>query len=142
MLAGRDTFIINGVGFKSNMDSGMFLPEQLAAAKAVSLGTEWYAQLNNTYAARREKAFHLLDLIQCTYDRQQSGMFVWAKTPASGADGYALSDSVLQAARVFITPGGIFVSQGLPSIRISLCAPAAVFARALQPLQTRLRTAK
>src|SRR3546814_4782972 len=96
MLAGSATFINDVLRFKSNMDSGMFLPVQLAAAKALSLGPEWYAQLNNTYAARREKAFHLLDLIQCTYDRQQSGMFVWAKTPASGADGYALSDSVLQ----------------------------------------------
>ncbi|HEY9561879.1 MAG TPA: aminotransferase class I/II-fold pyridoxal phosphate-dependent enzyme [Anseongella sp.] len=137
MLAGSATFINDVLRFKSNMDSGMFLPVQLAAAKALSLGPEWYAQLNNTYAARREKAFHLLDLIQCTYDRQQSGMFVWAKTPASGADGYALSDSVLQAARVFITPGGIFGSQGLPYIRISLCAPEAVFDSAIQRLQNR-----
>src|SRR3546814_18630874 len=113
MLAGSATFINDVLRFKSNMDSGMFLPVQLAAAKALSLGPEWYAQLNNTYAARREKAFHLLDLIQCTYDRQQSGMFVWAKTPASGADGYALqigSASCRERVCQYVTISGVAVS--------------------------------
>ena len=131
MLVGKAEFINDVLRFKSNMDSGMFLPVQMAAAKALSLGPEWYSSLNETYSARREKAFSLLDLLECTYDRQQAGMFVWAKTPPSHADGYALSDAVLAAARVFITPGGIFGSMGTPYIRISLCAPAETLEKAI-----------
>lgn len=122
MLAGKAERISEILRFKSNMDSGMFMPVQMAAARALELGPEWYEELNRTYAARREKAFELLDRLECAYDRDQAGMFVWAKTPRQYTDGYALSDEVLQSARVFITPGGIFGSRGAPYVRISLCA--------------------
>lgn len=110
--------------FKSNMDSGMFLPLQLAAAKALSLGKDWYDSVNAVYGERRGLVYELLDLLECPFDRKQTGMFVWAKTPASYADGFALSDRVLYDAQVFITPGGIFGSAGEGYIRVSLCSPA------------------
>lgn len=135
MLAGKAEFINNVLRFKSNMDSGMFLPVQMAAAKALSLGPEWYHSLNETYAARREKAFSLLDHLNCTYDRQQAGMFVWARIPKSYEDGYALSDAVLTSARVFITPGGIFGSMGMPYVRISLCATTETLDRAIDAIR-------
>ncbi len=122
MLVGAETRINEIIRFKSNMDSGMFLPVQMAAAKALSLGSEWYVELNNTYRNRREKVFRLLDTLKCSYDKGQVGLFIWAKIPESYADGYALSDEVLQRSRVFITPGGIFGSAGSAYIRVSLCA--------------------
>lgn len=122
MLVGKTSFINEVLRFKSNMDSGMFLPVQMAAAKALDLGPEWYAGLNEIYSARRGKAFSLLDLLGCTYHPDQAGMFVWASVPGTYPDGYALSDAVLSKARVFITPGGIFGSMGRPYVRISLCA--------------------
>lgn len=131
MLVGKAAFIQEVLRFKSNMDSGMFLPVQLAAARALNLGPEWYQELNEVYAGRREKAFRLLDLLGCTYQRSQAGMFVWARIPAAYHDGYALSDQILHAARVFITPGGIFGSMGLPYIRISLCATEDTLSRAI-----------
>lgn len=131
MLVGKAEFINDVLRFKSNMDSGMFLPVQMAAAKALSLGPEWYRELNETYSARREKAFNLLDLLDCSYDRQQSGMFVWARIPSSCADGYALSDEVLKSARVFITPGGIFGSMGRSYVRVSLCATTGTLENAI-----------
>lgn len=131
MLVGKAAFIQEVLRFKSNMDSGMFLPVQLAAARALNLGPEWYQELNEVYAGRREKAFQLLDLLGCTYQRTQAGMFVWARIPAAYTDGYALSDHILQAARVFITPGGIFGSMGLPYVRISLCATEETLSRAI-----------
>lgn len=109
--------------FKSNMDSGMFLPLQLAAAKALSLDAAWYEEVNKHYKQRRQKACELLDLIGCTYAKDQAGMFVWARIPGSYADGFSLSDEILKDARVFITPGGIFGSAGNSFIRISLCSP-------------------
>lgn len=107
--------------FKSNMDSGMFLPLQLAAAKALDLGKDWYDSINSVYRQRRLKVFALLDLLQCRYSKDQAGMFVWAKIPAGYKDGYALSDEVLYNANVFITPGGIFGDAGNGYVRVSLC---------------------
>ncbi len=107
--------------FKSNMDSGMFLPLQLAAAKALGLGKDWYLSINYIYKNRREKVFALLELLRCEFSKDQAGMFVWAKIPAGYKDGYALSDEVLYNANVFITPGGIFGSEGNNYVRVSLC---------------------
>ncbi|MEC3879928.1 pyridoxal phosphate-dependent aminotransferase [Parapedobacter sp. 10938] len=126
MLVGAETRIQEIIRFKSNMDSGMFLPVQMAAAKALSLGHEWYDELNSHYRSRREKVYRLLDALGCTYSRQQGGLFVWAKVPASHSDGYTLSDAVLQQSRVFITPGGIFGDGGNGYIRVSLCATPTV----------------
>lgn len=122
MLAGAKARIDEVLRFKSNMDSGMFLPVQLAAAKALSLGKDWYDSVNATYRQRRNKVFELLELLDCVFDRDQAGMFVWAKVPATAESGFALSDRVLYGANVFITPGGIFGKAGEGYIRVSLCS--------------------
>jgi LL-diaminopimelate aminotransferase len=123
MLCGAAQHITNVLRFKSNMDSGMFLPVQLAAAKALSLGQDWYDGLNNIYKERRHEVFKLLELLGCTFSKEQVGMFVWAQIPARYKSGYELSDEVLYNKNVFITPGGIFGSAGEKYIRISLCSP-------------------
>ena len=107
--------------FKSNMDSGMFLPIQLAAAKALELGKDWHEDVNKIYRARRQKIFEFLRLLNCEFDKTQAGMFVWASIPGKYKDGFDLSDKVLHDANVFITPGGIFGSAGNNYVRVSLC---------------------
>ncbi len=107
--------------FKSNMDSGMFLPLQLAAAQALTLGEDWFESLNNIYRDRRNKVYELLDGLKAAYSKDQAGLFVWAKIPQHVHSGYEISDRVLEAANVFITPGGIFGNEGDSFIRISLC---------------------
>ena len=121
MLCGAENFIDDVLLFKSNMDSGMFLPLQLAAAKALELGKDWHKDLNAVYEKRRLKVFELLNLLKCTYSENQAGMFIWAAVPANYSDGYALSDEVLYNSNVFITPGGIFGSSGNEYVRVSLC---------------------
>ncbi len=131
LIAGEDR--VNEIlRFKSNMDSGMFLPVQLAAAKALSLDQSWYDSVNKIYTERREKVFELLDLLDCTFSKTQVGMFVWAKIPAIYKDGYALSDKVLYDANVFITPGGIFGTAGNNYIRVSLCGSMEKFNEAIK----------
>ena len=132
MLCGAKERIEEVLRFKSNMDSGMFLPVQLAAAKALSLGKEWYEEVNNVYKVRREKVFELLDLLKCKYSTQQAGMFVWAKVPSKYKNGFELSDEVLYNSNVFITPGGIFGDAGEKYIRVSLCAPVEKFEEAIR----------
>ncbi len=122
MLCGAKERIEEVLRFKSNMDSGMFLPVQLAAAKALSLGKDWHDTVNKTYNERREKVFQLLLYLDCMFQVNQAGMFVWAEIPPKYKDGYELSDDVLYNANVFITPGGIFGSAGNKYVRISLCS--------------------
>ncbi|TAD84449.1 MAG: aminotransferase class I/II-fold pyridoxal phosphate-dependent enzyme [Bacteroidetes bacterium] len=135
VLCGSQTVINQVLRFKSNMDSGMFLPVQLAAAKALSLGQSWYTAVSAEYALRRQKAVELLQALQCTFSSQQAGMFMWAKVPAGFADGYAISDAVLYGANVFLTPGGIFGSQGNHYLRISLCSPVANIEQAIHRIK-------
>lgn len=135
MLAGKAEYISAVLRFKSNMDSGMFKPIQLAASKALQLGDQWYKDLNEIYRTRREKVYNLLDVLQCDYDYQQVGMFVWAKIPTNYASGYELSDKVLAETGVFITPGGIFGTNGDQYIRISLCSPVIEFEEAIDRIK-------
>ncbi|MFI5188440.1 MAG: pyridoxal phosphate-dependent aminotransferase [Chitinophagales bacterium] len=122
MLCGAKERIDEVLKFKSNMDSGMFLPVQLAAAKALSLEQDWYDQVNSVYRKRREKVFQLLDVLNCKYSKNQAGLFVWAKINQRFKDCYDCSDHVLYSSFVFITPGGIFGNAGKKHIRVSLCA--------------------
>lgn len=120
-LSGNEERINEVLRFKSNMDSGMFLPLQLAAAHALSLGRSWFDGLNTEYAKRRKLAKGILDLLNVEYDKNQAGLFMWAKVANNFKDGFALSDYLLNDAQVFITPGGIFGDAGNKYIRVSLC---------------------
>ena len=131
MLMGAEQRIQEILRFKSNMDSGMFLPAQLAAAEALSLDQDWYDDLNQEYAERKKLATALLDSLGCTYQNDQAGLFVWARVPEAYHSGFELSDAVLEQSRVFITPGGIFGDAGNEYVRVSLCANQSTFTQAL-----------
>lgn len=140
VIAGAAERIEEILRFKSNMDSGMFLPVQLAAAKALSLDKSWFESVNDVYRRRREKAYELLSLLQCTYSVDQAGLFLWARIPSEFSSGYDLSDQVLRDSRVFITPGGIFGSAGEKYIRVSLCSTEEKFDLALERIAMAMKT--
>ena len=135
MLCGAKKYIDEILRFKSNMDSGMFLPVQLAAAKALQMEQVSHDEVNQIYTTRRKKVFELLDLLNCSYNTNQAGMFVWASIPMDFANGFALSDKILQEANVFITPGGIFGSAGDTYIRVSLCSSEDKFVEAINRIK-------
>jgi aspartate/methionine/tyrosine aminotransferase len=139
MLVGNETRINEVLRFKSNMDSGMFLPVQLAAAKALELGQDWHDEVNQVYRVRRERVFELLQLLKCEFDDKQAGMFVWASIPSIYKDGYELSDQVLNQANVFITPGGIFGSAGNHYVRVSLCSTEEKIEEAIQRVKASIK---
>lgn len=136
-MLGKAEFINPALKFKSNMDSGMFLPLQEAAVEALKADATWFKQQNEIYRSRQQKVFELLDLLACSYSASQTGMFVWAKIPNTIEDGYALSDKILHENAVFITPGGIFGSQGNSYVRISLCAKEEVFQAAIDRIKNK-----
>lgn len=135
MLCGSKERIDEVLRFKSNMDSGMFLPVQLAAAKALELDQEWYDEINTVYASRRKKVFELLELLNCSFAKTQAGLFVWAAISPVYKDGYDLSDTILKESNVFITPGGIFGSAGNKYVRVSLCATEEKITEAIQRIK-------
>ena len=135
MLCGAKERIEEVLRFKSNMDSGMFLPVQLAAAKALGLGKEWYDEVNKVYRERREKVFELLEELDCKFSKEQAGLFVWSKISSKYRNGFELSDDVLYKSNVFITPGGIFGDSGDKYVRVSLCAPVEKFEEAIMRIK-------
>jgi LL-diaminopimelate aminotransferase len=122
MMVARSRHIENVLRFKSNMDSGMFLPVQLAAARALSLPASWYEQVSKLYRKRKLLVENMLEGLDCQFSKEQAGLFVWARVPPQMSDGYTLSDLLLYKANVFVTPGGIFGTAGKSYVRVSLCA--------------------
>ena len=123
MLATNSTFVQWILKIKSNIDSGTFRPLQLAAAQAYSNSDNWHKDANiKTYSTRRKIAEEIMTTLGCTFDPKQQGMFLWGRIPDSYGDVEELTEKVLHEARVFITPGFIFGSNGKRYIRISLCA--------------------
>ncbi len=122
MVAGDRAYIKNILKVKSNMDSGMFLPLQLAAVEALNNPESWYETVNEAYAERRKTAESIMEILGCTYDKNQSGMFLWGRIPDSIGSCETFVEEILNKALVFITPGFIFGSRGERYIRISLCA--------------------
>lgn len=121
MVAGNSEFIANIIKVKSNMDSGMFRPVQLAAAKALESDSNWYKSINQVYRERRVVAEQILTKLNCTFDKNQSGLFLWGRVPSKYKNGDELADILLYKANVFVTPGKVFGNQGEDYIRISLC---------------------
>ena len=131
------TFISWIMKIKSNIDSGTFRGIQLAAAEALRNNDEaWHREFNiETYARRRQWAEQIMDVLGCTYDKNQVGMFLWGRIPEKYADVEVLTERVLHEARVFITPGFIFGSNGARYIRISLCAKEEKIQQALDRIK-------
>lgn len=133
MLAANAEFVSWILKVKSNIDSGIFRPLQLAAAQAFANSDEWHEEANvKVYGRRRKLAGEIMDALGCLWDDEQVGMFLWGRIPDGYADAEELTERVLHEARVFITPGFIFGTNGQRYIRISLCANEEKLAEALR----------
>ncbi len=135
VMVGRKEVIDTVLKFKSNMDSGMFKPLQVAAVKALELGPQWMVELNEVYASRRELALTILQKLGCTAATDQSGLFLWAQVPATYMRAEELTEELLHKAEVFLAPGHIFGSNGERYVRISLCANEHKLKAALQRVE-------
>ena len=122
MLASNAQFVEWVLKVKSNIDSGQFRPAMLAAVEALKCDSDWFDELNAVYARRRRVAERIMDALGCTFDPRQRGLFLSGKIPDAAESSEKFADNILYNARVFITPGFIFGSNGERFIRISLCA--------------------
>ncbi|WP_297762878.1 aminotransferase class I/II-fold pyridoxal phosphate-dependent enzyme [uncultured Muriicola sp.] len=124
MVLGKQDHIEAILKVKSNMDSGMFYGIQQGAIAALQSGKAWFEELDAVYTSRRKLMFQLASLLQCTYDTEAVGMFVWAKLPKGSISSEEFIDEILYKKNIFIAPGTIFGSNGEGYIRFSLCVPA------------------
>jgi len=122
MVAGHSEYITSILKVKSNMDSGMFRALQEAAVEALESPAGWYEQVNAIYSRRRRIVEEIMTLLDCSFDRSQTGLFVWGRIPAKKEDSEKFVDDILTGTHVFLTPGFIFGNRGNRYIRISLCA--------------------
>ena len=130
MLLGNSTYINEVLKVKSNMDSGMFYGIQKGAIKALQLSDKWFQDQNKIYEERRKLVWQLADKLNAKYDKNATGLFVWAKIP-EGKKAEEITDAVLYDKDIFITPGTIFGSQGEGYIRFSLCVSKDVITEAI-----------
>ena len=137
MISSNKTFISWILKVKSNIDNGCFRGIQLAAAEAMLNNTEeWHEENNITnYRRRRDIAEEIMKVLGCQFDPNQVGMFLWGKIPEQYDDVEVLTEKILHEARVFITPGFIFGSNGKRYIRISLCAKDEKMKEALERIK-------
>lgn len=134
MVLGKEAFLKEILKVKTNMDSGMFYGLQKGAIEALKCSKLWYSSLNNVYEERRELIWKLADALNCTYSKEQSGMFVWAKL-IDQVKSEEFIDVLLNNHHIFVTPGSIFGSNGEGYIRFSLCATTEDIEEALARIQ-------
>lgn len=147
MVAGAPEMISEILKVKSQMDSGMFKPLQLAAVEALNQSPEWFAKLNSEYVRRRVAAGRIFDTLGAVYDHDTAGLFLWGRVPSGYAKdgmsaGEVISERVLHQAGVFITPGFIFGKNGENYIRVSLCAMTEVLEAAERRIRDNIQSIK
>jgi LL-diaminopimelate aminotransferase len=138
MVAGHKNYIAQILKVKSNMDSGMFLPIQLAAIEALNVSDEWYANLNAVYIKRRRLVEEIMNLLGCYYDKTQTGMFVWGRIPSKYSNSEQMTDELLFEKSIFVTPGSVFGKNGKNYIRISLCCKEEILFKAMLRIREEL----
>lgn len=133
MVASSAEVVSEVLKVKSQLDSGLFRPLQLAAVKALEQGPEWFASLNAEYGRRREAAGKIFDLLGASYSKDSQGLFLWGRVDGDPGE---ISDRLLKEAGVFITPGFVFGRNGRNYLRISLCASVPVYERACEKIKS------
>jgi len=135
-VAGAKSYIDAILQIKSNVDSGMFKPIQLAAVKAFENSEDWHRSRNDEYERRRKLVYKILDRLGCSFDKSQEGMFIWAKVHPGVGSAAKLSDHLLYKKHIFVTPGFVFGEKGNHYVRASLCVKPELLQRVLERLET------
>ncbi|MDQ3394808.1 MAG: aminotransferase class I/II-fold pyridoxal phosphate-dependent enzyme [Bacteroidota bacterium] len=135
-VSGKQEYLDEIIKVKSNVDSGMFLPLQHAAIKALANPKSWHHERNNIYRERRNLIYKILNQLQCTYSKDQTGLFIWARIPEKMPSAEKMVDVLLKDYHIFVAPGFIFGPIGDRFIRLSLCNDVAVISEALERLDS------
>jgi aspartate/methionine/tyrosine aminotransferase len=139
MVAGDKEYISTILKVKSNMDSGIFRAMQFAAVEALNNPSSWFDKVNSCYLKRRKIVEEIMTLLNCSFDKKQTGLFVWGRIPDDIDDCEQFIEDILTKVNVFITPGFIFGSNGNRYIRLSLCADENTLSEAAKRIESFVR---
>jgi LL-diaminopimelate aminotransferase len=120
---------------KTNIDSGMFEPIQLAAAAALDAGPP--PEMREIYQRRRDLVCDALSEIGVDVTPPKGTIYVWAPVP-SGHTSASYCELVLEESAVVVSPGGAYGPNGEGFFRISLTVPDARLAEAVERLRDSL----
>ncbi|WP_185869301.1 pyridoxal phosphate-dependent aminotransferase [Blattabacterium cuenoti] len=130
MIIGKKEFIRNILKVKSQMDSGMYYPLQIASIEAMNNDLKWFNKLNREYLQRRKIIWEICDYLNLKYMKKSSGIFVWARITGSEKNDYIWSNEFLKNHHIFITPGRVFGNNGKGYVRFSMCCPVKILEQA------------
>ena len=116
---------------KTNIDSGMFEPVQLAAAAALDAGPP--EEMKAIYERRRDLVCDALREIAVDVTPPKGTIYVWAPVPA-GHTSASYCELVLDESGVVLSPGGAYGPNGEGFFRISLTVPDERLSEAVERL--------
>lgn len=118
---------------KTNVDSGVFEPVQLAAIEGYAHGEELLAGVCATYQRRRDRLVDGLRALGLQAQKPRGAFYVWVKVPA-GYTSAGFTTRLLEAASIVTVPGSGFGPGGEGYVRFSLTVGDAVIDEALRVL--------
>jgi len=122
MVVGNPTVVEGLNRLKSNIDTGIFRPVQIAAARALALPQEWLDRRNAIYQRRRDVVVEACRALGMEVTSPEAGLYVWPRIPAGNTSTRFATD-LLERTGVAVTPGTNFGATGEGYVRISLTVP-------------------
>jgi len=107
---------------KTNIDSGIFNPVQLAASTALLRAGDDVERMRVLYEARRDRLVPALKELGWSVEPPLGSIYLWMRVPG-GYDSVGFSKYVLDSAGVFFTPGNAYGPSGEGYVRVSLTVP-------------------
>ncbi len=131
---GESSLIAGLSRIKSNVDTGLFLALQEAAAYALDHSEELTRSVMNTYRLRRDLVLEALRAAGLVAETPKATIYVWVKLP-SGKDSMSFAKSLLHSTGVVVTPGAGLGKSSDGYFRISLTVNEARLVEAMKRLR-------
>ena len=122
-LVGRADVVAAAHKLRSQVDFGMFYPEQDAAIAALTGPREQVERQRLQYQERRDALCDGLEGIGWERPNAHGSMFVWARLPHGRTDSMAFALELMEASGVIVTPGASFGPSGEGFCRMALTMP-------------------
>lgn len=107
---------------KTNVDSGIFTPIQLAAVAALESDPEWVQQRNLIYQRRRDRVMAALQAAGIRAQKPRAGLYIWGRV-SGNLSSMDFCLRLLDETGVWVTPGSGFGERGEGYFRLALTEP-------------------
>jgi LL-diaminopimelate aminotransferase len=133
-MVGNSDIIAGMTKIKSHSDRGVFYPIQKAATDALNGATDFMADRNRMYQARRDVVIGGLQKCGIDVDSPKGTFYIWAPLPEGETVSRDWCFKVLDDIAVWMIPGSMYGKHGEGYFRIALTHPAERLAEAMDRL--------